>query len=68
MVHLSLAELGDIMDIFYWKSCKETMIVFTLTFLLLSCIIKAEDKILDWKSVTIFLWKAEIMGNRYNVF
>lgn len=59
------AELGNIMDIFHWKSCEETMILFTFMFLLLSCIIKAEAKILDWKSVTIFPWEAEIMWNRY---
>lgn len=68
MVHLSLAGLGNIMDIFHWKSCKETMILFTLMFLLLSCIIKAEAKILAWKSVTVLPWEAEIMWNRYNVF
>lgn len=68
MVHLSLAGLGHIMDIFHWKSYKETMILFTLMFLLLSCIIEAEAKILHWKLVTVFPWEAEIMWNRYNVF
>lgn len=52
--HLSLGELGNMMVIFHWKFCKDTLILLTLMFLLLSHIIKAEAKILDLKSVNIF--------------
>lgn len=60
-IHLSLGELGNIMDIFHWKFCKDTMVLFTLMFLFLSCIIKSEAKILCFNSVKTFPWKAKIM-------
>ena len=56
-----MGELGNMVDAFHWKFCKETMMLFTLMFLLLSCIIKSEAKTLDLKSVNIFPQEAEMM-------
>lgn len=67
-VPLSLRELGNMTDIFHWKFCKDIMTLFILMFLLLSCIIKSEAKILDLKSVNIFPGEAKLMWYKYNVF
>lgn len=60
-VHLSLGELGNMMDILHWKFCKDTMTLFILMFLLLSCVMKSEAKILAFNSVNTFPQEAEIM-------
>lgn len=52
-VHLSLGKLGNMMDIVHWKFCRHLETVY-FAFLLWSCIMNSEAKILDLKSVNIF--------------